>query len=104
MPLHHIKRYVPCTVAVGVFRRRKSLHRKRYVPCRVRADFEPSFHCHVIEMAGIATGVTLPNGGFPLTAFRWRCKICGVEIVDISEYGVEQLRAGHATAQVFEWL
>lgn len=77
---------------------------KRYVPCRVNPDFEPSFHCHVIEVRDFALGVELPDGGYPLTAFRWRCKICGREIVDISEYGIEQLQAGHATAQVFEWM
>ena len=76
---------------------------KRYVPCRVNTNFEPGFHCHVIEVRDLALGVALPDGGYPLTAFRWRCKICGREIVDISEYGIEQLRAGYEPAQVFEW-
>ena len=76
---------------------------KRYVPCRVRPDYDPAHHCHVIEVVDIATGVAVERG-YPLTAFRWRCKICGHVFDVIETYGIEQLQAGHAPAQVFEWL
>ena len=79
-------------------------HIKRYVPCKVRRDFDPDYHCHVIEITDIATGIQLPRGGWPLTAFRWRCTICGFTMDDVTRYGIEQLQAGHKTGHVFQWM
>ena len=57
---------------------------------------------HIIEVYDMALGES-ENPGIPLTAFRFRCLICGRFFDDICESGIEQLRRGIKKEDVFQW-
>jgi len=50
----------------------------------------------------MATG--LGNGGVPVTAWKWRCCLCGREFDEITLAGVRQLCEGKAPCDVFQWM
>lgn len=58
-------------------------------------------HYHIIKVYDIAMGI--PEIGIPLTAFRYRCILCGVTFDDICESGMRQLIAGNPVDKVLRW-
>jgi len=61
------------------------------------------YHYHVLYLLDISYGVGLENGNIPVTGFKFVCKLCGREFVDISEYGIKQLQEGKSVDDVFRW-
>ena len=60
------------------------------------------FHPHVMKIYDMALGVN--EVGTPVTAFRYRCALCGKLIDDITESGIRQLVEGHKKDRVFRWI
>jgi len=65
--------------------------------------FRRRIHKHLVEVADMAIGVP-EGGGSPLTAFRFRCVLCGEFIDDITDSGLTQLENGHKRESVFRWI
>jgi len=57
----------------------------------------------LIEIVDMATGVS-SNCGVHVTAFKWKCVLCGREFDDITESGFGQLVEGHKKEDVFKWI
>ena len=61
------------------------------------------WHKHIITVDDMATGVSL-EAGVPVTAFRYKCIICGRTFDDITEMGIRQLEEGHKRDKVLDWI
>jgi hypothetical protein len=59
-------------------------------------------HPHVLRMDDMAMGIHKRNS-LPVTAFQYRCRLCGHPFLFICSSGWEQLREGHPPSAVFRW-
>ena len=59
-------------------------------------------HYHIIKPVDYARGVPLP-ASVPLTAWRWRCVLCGRELDEINPSGIQQIANGEPPALVLRW-
>lgn len=58
---------------------------------------------HVTSVVNIANGISA-GAGVPVTAWRHVCRICGDEIDEITNMGIEQLRTGARVDAVIKWV
>jgi len=73
-----------------------------HVPQFIQRRWRRRIHRHLIDVVDHAVGVP-GKRSVPLTAFKWRCVLCGQEIIDVCEPGYRQLEEGHSRASVFRW-
>jgi len=59
-------------------------------------------HPHIFVMVDFATGVP-KNSTVPLTAFKYKCRFCKKELLDITVSGWKQLDFPYASKDVFQW-
>ena len=60
-------------------------------------------HFHVVLVKGMAVGVQTDNNTITVTGWRWECCLCGQEIEEITESGIEQLSNGIKKDLVLQW-
>lgn len=60
-------------------------------------------HWHVLRMQDMATGIG-DDVGIPVTAWKWKCRLCNRVFYDIAESGWEQLEAGLKRDEALKWM
>ncbi len=69
----------------------------------IKKIFKRIDHPHIIECDDIAVGTEQDNGT-PVTAFSYRCVLCGRKYRDVTELGIQQIRSGISEEKVFQWM
>jgi len=70
----------------------------------IKKFFQKKAHLHIIKSYDIATGISEQENFVPLTAFKFKCILCGESIDDITDSGLTQLENGHKRENVFNWV
>ena len=60
-------------------------------------------HPHIVSVVDMALGCKEP-ASIPVTAWKYRCVLCEMEIVEITETGIKQLEAGNEEKDVIKWM
>jgi hypothetical protein len=61
-------------------------------------------HPNVIRIKDVALYEIEERDEFPVTAWKWECKLCGAIIDELSLFGIEKLKEGVDLDDIMKWM